>query len=168
MFPGYEISIGLLSIFVYVLFTTPYSENRTFHLQTKHLVSILKTKSIDPTKSDYYYERGNHAFDLCPLLHSMIHRDDKYRMENSVPVHDFGTEDLSILNQHYMEKIYHPVNFPYTHRNHVYIRFTNQTANYLYRVVCKNFYAELPSSFPAYGLCIFMTMAILYRFLWRA
>jgi hypothetical protein len=168
MLPFYEISIGVFSILVYTILITPYYDTKTLHKQTKHIVSILKTKFVDPTKSDHYYERGRHAFQLCQTLHDIIHFENKYIMIYGVPVHNFVSKELTTLNEEYRDKIYNPVNFPYTHRNRICIRFTNQSANYIYRFVCKDYYAEQHSPIPAYLLCGFMAIAMTYRFFWRA
>ena len=167
MLPFYEISIAVFSILVYTILITPYYDTNTLHKQTKHIASILKTKFVDPTKSDHYYERGRHAFQLCQTLHDIIHCENKYIMINGVPVHNFVSKELSTLNEEYKDKIYNPANFPYTHRNRICIRFTNQSANYIYRFVCKDYYAELNSPIPAYLLCGFMAIAMTYRFCWR-
>jgi len=148
---------------IYILLS-PYHDGNAFQKQSYHVSKIMETKLLDPMKSDYYFQVNMQTFSMCETLQRMIISQNKYTIHDNIPTYDFQNEELNELNREYMNAIYNPTNFPYTYRHDVYIQFTNKTANHLYKIVCKDYYKDEPSSKPAYGLCIFMIIAMLYRF----
>lgn len=154
---------------LFCIIVSMYYENGTVHNQTIHISRIMMSDELYPMVSDVYFGNGEHTFGLCETMQRFIlQNESSYRYVSGVLVHDFLETELSVLDNEYMATIYKPQSFPYTYRKNAYVKFTNTTANYLYRQVCKDYYKDGPAdSIVPSLLIVFMILVTTCHLNWN-
>ena len=107
--------------------------------QMKHIATIMNTTELNPLVTDYYYKPATQllTYGLCNQMYHIVSTKNRFIYQNPL-YHDYSKRELQRLNDAYMEYVYLPQNFPLTYRNTTYVAMTNETANYIYKIICNN------------------------------
>ena len=128
-----------------VLFSPLLFYHRSHTRQLQHVNTIRSTNQLNALSSDYYTDKPLHNSALCPYLRDVV-----------LPPYHFSDIELVKLDTLYMSLVYNKRNFPYTFRNNVYVDIDNDTANEIFRYVCREYYSADPSPNAGYYIGAFM------------
>lgn len=129
--------------------------------QMKHIATIMNTTQLNPMVTDYYYKPAREllSYGLCNQIYRIVSTKNRFIYQNSL-YHDYSKHELQQLNAAYMEYVYLPHHFPLTYRNTTYVAMTNETANYIYKIICNNQGIDMSLS-PMYSTSITTTIMLL-------
>jgi hypothetical protein len=132
-----------------VLFSPLLFYHRSHTRQLQHVNTIRSTNQLNALSSDYYTDKPLHNSALCPYLRDVVGN-------GTSPPYHFSDIELVKLDTLYMSLVYNKRNFPYTFRNNVYVDIDNDTANEIFRYVCREYYSADPSPNAGYYIGAFM------------